>query len=71
MGGNDARIKPQGKQPTRPVMGTGTGFHRNQTLGRQLHTPCEKFVYRDFPRSQAPVVDYFFLGDGIFYIGVK
>jgi putative transposase len=27
--------------------------------------------YRDFPRSQAPVVDYFFLGDGIFYIGVK
>jgi len=52
-------------------MGTGTGFHRNQTLGRQLHTPCEKFVYRDFPRSQAPVVDYFFLGDGIFYIGVK
>ena len=30
-----------------------------------------KSGYRDFPRSQAPVVDYFFLGDGIFYIGVK
>ncbi len=30
-----------------------------------------KSGYRDFPRSQAPVVDYFFLGDGIFCIGVK
>jgi hypothetical protein len=36
-----------------------------------LKSDDPKSSYRDFPRSQAPVVDYFFLGDGIFYIGVK
>jgi hypothetical protein len=30
-----------------------------------------KSGYRDFPRIHAPVVDRFFLGEGIYRIGVK
>ena len=50
--GDDARVQPHGEQLARPVVGAGTGLHRDHAARRQLRAPGQELVAAQRPVRQ-------------------